>query len=91
MSSGSNPKDVATSFLEALNNEDLDGARGYLADNVSFMATDGAPVYGAEAYMNGWKKLGINYGINKAFFSLRLVKLLLTVLREAPESTAMFC
>ncbi len=67
MISGSNPKDVVTSFLEALNNKDLDSARGYLADNVSFMATDGAPVYGAEAYMNGWKKLGINYGISKAF------------------------
>ncbi len=91
MISGINSKDVVTSFLEALNNKDLDSAKGYLADNVSFTATDSAPVYGAEAYMNGWKKLGINYGISKAFVDGDDVCILYDLRFSKPPVTLVGC
>ncbi|VVB98744.1 SnoaL-like domain protein [uncultured archaeon] len=67
MNSNANPKEIVLSFLNALNEHDLEGARGHISDNVSFTAPDGAPVRGAEAYMDGWKPLGLKYAINKTF------------------------
>ena len=58
-----------TSFLNALNGNDPKVARSHLADNVQFSAPDGEPVYGADAYLEGRKKLGLNYGIDKVFVS----------------------
>ena len=62
-----NPRDVVTSFLKALNDQDVNLARNYIDENVSFMAPDGAPIKGAEAYINGWKGLGLSYETKKIF------------------------
>src|SRR5580658_8895923 len=91
MSSGSNPKDLVTSFLGTLNKKDPNSARSYLADNVSFSATDGTSVYGAEAYMDGWKKLGINYEISKAFVDGDDVCILYDLRFSKPPVTVVGC
>ena len=67
MKSENNSKEVVMSFLKALNDRDLETARTYMDENVTFFAPDGAPVKGAEAYLNGWKPLGLRYNIKKTF------------------------
>jgi limonene-1,2-epoxide hydrolase len=91
MESKNNAKEVVDSFLKALNSRDLKAARGYIDDNVSFRAPDGAPVRGAEAYLNGWKPLGLSYEVKKIFVDGDDVCVLYDIKFSNPPVTLFAC
>jgi len=91
MESKNNAKEIVASFLDALNSRDLKAARSYLGDNVSFRAPDGAPVRGAEAYLNGWKPLGLSYEVKKTFMDGDDVCVLYDIKFSNPSVTLFAC
>lgn len=91
MKSGSNPKETVMSFLEALNNQNLEAARSCIKDDVMFTAPDGAPVQGAEAYLNGWKPLGLKYKIKKTFADGNDICVLYDISFSKPSVTLFAC
>ena len=86
-----NPKEVVSAFLNALNSTNIEAAKSYLDDNVSFSAPDGTPVQGAEAYLNGWKPLGLSYDIKKAFVDGDDVCVLYDISFTKPSVTLLAC
>ncbi len=91
MKSENNSKEVVISFLKALNSQNLKIARSLLSDNISFFAPDGAPVQGADAYLNGWKPLGIRYEIKKTFVDGDDVCVLYDISFSKPAVTLFAC
>ena len=91
MESKISPKNVVLSFLDALNSGDLKTAGFYAAEDMSFFAPDGAPVRGAEAYFNGWKSLGLKYGIKKSFADDKDVCILYDITFSKPAVTLFAC
>jgi limonene-1,2-epoxide hydrolase len=90
MTSESNSKEVVLSFLKALNSQDMKTARIFIDDNMSFFAPDGAPLQGAEAYLNGWKPLGIKYEIKKTFADGEDVCVLYDISFSKPAAVTLF-
>jgi limonene-1,2-epoxide hydrolase len=86
-----NPKEVVLAFLQALNGKDVKVAGDYMNENVSFSAPDGAPVQGAEAYLSGWKPLGLSYAIKKAFVDGEDVCVLYDITFTKPAVTLLAC
>jgi len=91
MASEQSAKETVVSFLEALNRMDLQMARGFLDDRLSFTAPDGAPVQGADAYLAGWKPLGLSYAIRKAFADGEDVCVLYDIHFSRPPVTLFAC
>lgn len=54
------------SFLQALNNEDFNAARNYLADNVKFVGVMGTRD-GGDVYIADMEKMKFKYDIKKVF------------------------
>jgi limonene-1,2-epoxide hydrolase len=91
MKSASNPKEVVRSFLDALNKQDLKAARGRMNDALRFTAPDGAPIEGADAYLAGWKPLGLSYAIRKTFVDGEDVCALYDLTFSKPAVTLFAC
>jgi len=59
-------KEIVTSFIEALNDENFDGARKLLNSSFSFKGPLGERD-GADIYLNDMKKMKFKYDIDKVF------------------------
>lgn len=59
-------KEVVTSFIDALNNEDFDTAKTFLHDDMVFDGVMGSR-HGAELYIADMAKMKFKYSIKKAF------------------------
>ena len=59
-------KDIVFEFIDALNNDDFDSARKYLADDVKFEGVLGKRD-GADVYISDMQKMKFKYAIKKAF------------------------
>jgi limonene-1,2-epoxide hydrolase len=61
-----NAKEIVTSCIKALNEEDFKTARKYVTDNFSFVGVLGSRD-GADAYFNDMEKMKLKYDIKKVF------------------------
>jgi ketosteroid isomerase-like protein len=59
-------KDVALSFVAAINEEDFAAARSLADDDLSFVGVLGSR-QGADAYFNDMTKMRLKYDVKKAF------------------------
>ena len=60
------PAEAVQGFLQALNEDDFDTARQYLADDFTFVGVLGTR-NGAEVYMQDMKKMKFKYQVKKLF------------------------
>lgn len=60
------PAEAVQGFLQALNKEDFDTARQYLADDFTFVGVLGTR-NGADVYMQDMKKMKFKYVVKKLF------------------------
>lgn len=58
-------KNLVSRLADALNDHDLTRARAYLADDLHFIGVFGAPIEGAEAYLDAMGRLGARQTILK--------------------------
>ena len=66
MTSKNNAREVVTSYLAALSNQDFKTARGYLKDDISFQASI-ALYDSADAYFAGNEELRAKYGVKVVY------------------------
>ncbi|MBA4140531.1 MAG: hypothetical protein H0X70_08510 [Segetibacter sp.] len=71
-----NAKEIVTSFVESLNNEDFKTAKTYVSDNMTFVGVLGSR-NGAEAYFKDMKKMKLKYEIKKVLFVVSLFAVIL--------------
>jgi limonene-1,2-epoxide hydrolase len=64
--SESNAKETVLKFITALNKEDIDTAKKYANENLSFIGVLGSR-NGAKDYFNDMERIKIKYDIKKAF------------------------
>lgn len=62
----SSARDTVLALVEALNNEDFKTARGYAADEMSFLGVLGSRE-GADAYFHDMERMRLKYDIKKVF------------------------
>ncbi len=71
-----NAKEIVTSFVESLNNEDFKTAKTYVSDNMTFVGVLGSR-NGAEAYFKDMKKMKLKCEIKKVLFVVSLFAVIL--------------
>ena len=62
----SDAKETVLAFLEALNDEDFEGARLYATDDLTFEGVLGSRD-GADSYFGDMKKMKLKYAVDKVF------------------------
>lgn len=70
MTTRTGAKQIVISYLEALNDQDFKKARGFLKDDMTFLAPISS-YNSADAYIEGNELLRSKYGISKVFYSVK--------------------
>ena len=66
METAINPREIVIAYVEALNREDYQTARQYVANDVSFDGVLGSR-QGADAYFEDMKRMRLKYDVKKVF------------------------